>query len=407
MAQNAPHHMSFNKSNALTLRLVDSLEQFQTLQSDWDTLYDQSSRSNIFVSWDWLFTWWEIFKDQYKRELYILTVYQEDTLVGIAPFQICSAPLPRSLIQGKTLQFIGNGEAWVDSIVSVFQDFIVLPEFESEVTALVSDYLIEHSKKWQFADFEYLLKDALILQCFKGSGVDESSNKVTRNKVEYGGRFTIPSLDSFELYKEQMGKRWSKMFRKKSNRLEREGEVTTVVTDSLESIKPALTQLAEMNCSRWKGKTGHCVFDSERFFSFHEKIMERLLPKQKAAIKTLHLDGAAMASYYVLSDKGQVHYYQSGFHAEYGNRYSPLFLLIVNGIGEAIKNNILFDFMFADDKNSYKKEQYSCDHEPMYRLHWSPQKFRLPLFHSVKAAKDKITNIKEVINNKLNKSQKK
>jgi hypothetical protein len=397
MTHNAPN-LSPVETKALSLRLVNSVEEFHALQKEWDTLYDKCDRNSVFSSWDWAFTWWEVFNDQFDRELFILCLYQDEQLIGIAPLQICTPPAPKSLIQGKTLQFIGNGEAFDDSIVSEFQDFIVLPEFESEMIQTVSDYLVEHSNKWNFADFEFLLKDALILQCFSkmDSGID-------RYKMEYGVRFSIPKMESFEQYKEQMGSRWKKMLTKKGNKLARDGEVTTVATESFDSIKPALDQIAEMNCTRWRERTGACIFDSNRFVEFHEKIMARLIPKNRAVIKTLQLDGEAMASYYTFNDKGRIHYYQSGFYAEYGNRYSPLFLLVCNEIGESIKNNQKFDFMFADDANSYKKDQYSCEHEPMYRLRWSSQKFRLPLFHSAKRAQNAVLSMKESLQKKLNK----
>ncbi len=402
MTKSAPQLSSLDTSS-LTLRLIDSLEGFQSLQKDWDELYDKCEKSSIFSSWDWAFTWWEVFHDQFVRELFILGLYQNNKLVGIAPFQICKPPSPKSLVQGKTLQFIGNGESIDDSIISEFQDFIVLPEFELEMIQSVSKYLIKHSNKWSFADFEFLLKNALILQCFHDSS--SHAKNVDRYKMEYGVRFSIPKMESFEQYHEQMGKRWKKMYSKKNSKLLRAGEVRTESTQTLEAIKPALAQLADMNCSRWKERTGACIFDSSRFVEFHQKIMARLIPKNRATIKTLYLDDEALASYYIFTDKSQIHYYQSGFHPKYGNRYSPLFLLVCNEIGESIKNNQMFDFMFADDANSYKKEQYSCEHEPMYRLRWSSQKYRLPLFHSAKYAQNTLMSIKHTLNEKLDKKR--
>ncbi len=400
MTKNVPQMSSLEK-NSLTLRLIDSLEGFQSLQMDWDALYDKCERSSIFSSWDWAFTWWEVFQDQFDRELFILGLYQGDMLVGLAPFQICTPPFPKSLIQGRTLQFIGNGESPDDSIISESQDFIVLPEFESEMIQNISRYLVKYSNKWDFADFEFLLKDALILQCFHDSS--SHAKRIDRYKMEYGVRFFIPKMDTFEQYHEQMGNRWKKMYTKKNNKLLRVGEVRTESTQTLETIKPALTQLADMNCSRWKEKAGTCIFDSSRFVEFHQKIMTRLVPKGRAAIKTLYLEDEALASYYIFIDKSRVHYYQSGFYPKYGNRYSPLFLLVCNEIGESIKNNQMFDFMFADDASSYKKEQYSCDHEPMYRLRWSSQKYRLPLFHSAKYAKNTVMSLKQSRQEKFDK----
>ncbi len=402
MAHNAPKISSIS-NKALSLKLINTIEGFQSLKNDWDILYDNCERSSVFSSWDWVFTWWEVFKDQFKRELFILALYQENELVGLAPFQICTPPPPKSLIQGKTLYFIGNGEAFDDSIVSEFQDFIVLPEHESEMIQLVSTYLINHNDKWNFADFEFVLKDALILQCFAKSS--KNTHKIDRCKLEEGVRFSIPKVDSFEQYQETMGKRWSKMFIKKGGKLLRSGDVTTVTTESLDSINPALEKLAEMNCNRWEERTENCIFDSNRFVDFHQKVMTRLIPKKRAAIKTLYLNDEVLASYYIFTDKDQIHYYQSGFYRKYGNKFSPLFVLVCNEIGEAIKKNQLFDFMFSDDENGYKKEQYSCEHEPMYRLRWSSQKYRLPLFHSVKFVQNTVMDMKKTLDDKFNKKR--
>ncbi|MCF6190028.1 MAG: GNAT family N-acetyltransferase [Cocleimonas sp.] len=405
MTHNAPNLLPIG-TQALSLRLVNSVDEFKSLQKNWDNLYDKCDKNSVFSSWDWVFTWWEVFKDQFERELFILCFYQGDMLVGIAPFQICKGRFPKSLLQGKTLQFIGNGEAYEDSIVSESQDFIVLPELEAEMVSLVSEYLVKHSHKWNFADFEFLLKDALILQCFDDDGKEYNKNnsQVARQKIEYGVRFSIPKMESYEEYQSKMGGRWRKMLGKKGRKLARDGEVRTESAETLDSIKPALIQLAEMNCYRWKEKTGSCIFDSSRFVEFHQKVMARLIPKNRAIIKTLYLDDNALASYYTFSDKGRIHYYQSGFYAKYANKYSPLFLLVCNEIGESIKNNQMFDFMFADDKNSYKKDQYCCEYESMYRLRWTSQPIRFSAYSSAKKIQNNVQHIKSKLAKLKNKN---
>ena len=152
----------------------------------------------------------------------------------------------------------------------------------------------------------------------------------------------------------------------------------------------SLALLADLHCSRWKAKTGSCIFESSRFYEFHQKILKRLLPQNKAWIRTLKLEGEALASYYVFTDKNRIHYYQSGFSSKYANKYSPLFLLVCNEVGSAIEAKKQFDFMYADSLGSYKKEQYATETEDMYRLKWTPQAFRFKLFALSKAIKTKV-----------------
>ena len=375
-------------SVGFTTKLICKPEDFRSLESQWNELYTKCVRSSIFSSWDWMFTWWEVYKDQFQRQLYILCIYQYNELIGIAPFQI-EKVYPQSLIQGKTLRFIGSGDAIDDRILTQYQDFIALPSFESEIVEYVSNYLIQHKKDWDFADFEYLLENSLVLQCF----TNHKSNKVARQKIDYGVRFTISGMDDFDSYINKMGGRWKKMFAKKNRLLSRDGEVTIEETDTLESIKPAFDQLTEMHCSRWKDRVDHCVFDSSRFCEFHKKVIRRLLPQKKSAIKTLKLNGKALATYYIFMDKGQVHYYQSGFYSKYANKYSPLFILVCKEIGRAIKNKQVFDFMYTDSTNSYKRNQYAADAEKMYRLRWASRPLRLFVFRCAKAVQIKLLDL--------------
>jgi len=376
------------------LRLVNSTDEFKSLQHEWDTLYEKCQQSTIFSSWDWMFSWWEIYGDLINSKLTILCLYKDNKIVGIAPFQILNI-FPKSLVQGKTLCFLGTGEKKCDGVVSQFIDFIVEPELEIEMVEKVSEYLLKNKQLWDFADFEFLLEDALIFKCF-----NSAKSKISRKKINYGVRFSVPEMESFEDYQSQLGNRWRKMFAKKSRTLEKDGEIRIESTQTVESIEPAFKLLAEMHNARWNDRSNHSIFHSPHFCSFHLKVMRRLLPKKKVFIKTLYKDDEAMACYYCFTDKNQIHYYQSGFFTKYANRYSPLFLLVCSEIGEAIKSKMKFDFMYSDDAESYKKEQYAAEHEPMYRLRWSIKLYRFYLFDGAKFVQNTILKTQKAMNNK-------
>lgn len=383
---NKPGHLQ-KFSESLDVYLINTTEGFKLLKEQWNALYEKCDRSTIFSSWDWMFTWWETFQDQCHRQLNILCFYHYDQLVGIVPFQI-DKNYPQAFVQGKTLRFIGQGDARKDKIVSQYLDFIVLPGFEEGVVKLVSEYLIKHKKQWHFADFEYLLEDSLVLKCFLSS-----NDKIFRKKVEYGARFFISNIDSFETYKNDLSGRWRKMLDKKNRLLNRDGVVKISSTETFDNLEPAYEQLMDMHYARWKDRVDYEIFDSTRFNVFHKKLLMRLHPQKKAFIKTLSLNGEALATYYVFMDKGQVHYYQSGFYKQYANKYSPLFILVCKEIGNAIKNKQVFDFMYADTTKSYKKTQYNAKAEKMFRLRWTPRSTRFLIFLCCKSIHGNILNL--------------
>ena len=356
---------------SIRIEVIDTIEAFKDLEKDWNQLYSQDLEATIFISWDWMFTWWETFNNSIKSQLFILCVYENKELIGIAPFYLLHS-FPKSLIQGKTITFIGSGENCKDKIVSQYSDFLVNANKKAEVVKSISDFLISNKNKWDFADFEFLLKDSLISTFF-----EDGLSDIHINSSHYGNRFFISEIKDMDDFLNQMGNRWSKMFRKKYQKLQNQGEVEIISTQNTDATQKEFKQLAKMHEARWKGRTDFNIFKSKLFNDFHMKIMERLVPKDKAFIKTLSLNGEPLSSYYCFKDKSQIHYYQSGFYSENANKYSPLFLLVCKEIGVAIKNDCLFDFMFDEDHSSYKKEQYAAQCEPMYRIMWSHKKTRI------------------------------
>jgi hypothetical protein len=56
--------------------------------------------------------------------------------------------------------------------------------------------------------------------------------------------------------------------------------------------------------------------------------------------------------------------------------------------------------MYSDDAESYKKEQYAAEHEPMYRLRWSIKLYRFYLFDGAKFVQNTILKTQKAMNNK-------
>lgn len=373
---------------SLRIELINTDNAFELLKDDWNGLLSECKHCKIFSSWEWMHTWWQVYKQNNSQVLYILCAYDEsdeNKLVGIAPFYIVKK-YPLSFISGKVLHFIGNGEQNNDKVISQYNDFIVQPELEAPVCESILVYLQDNKKDWDFANFPFLLKDTLVHECF----INDSSNYHYLND-HYGFRSIIPKTENFDSYLETLPKRWAKTYKKKNHLLERDGEVTITTTDTTESVDDALKLLAHMHEERWKKAhwqdSEHCIFDSVRFYKFHQELLKKLAPLNKAYIKTLYLDGKPLASYYAFSDKGEVHYYQSGFYSEHANRYSPLFLLVCKEIGLTNTNNKLFDFMFTDTDQSYKQVQYAAESEKMYQLMVTRNKSRLRFFLTLRAMK--------------------
>ena len=365
---------------SLITRLVSCPKEFEALEESWGELYESSERATIFSSWDWLYTWWGTFSECDSRDLFILCFYDAEKLVGIAPFQI-ERKYPHTYIQGRTLRFLASGERLENSIATPFVDLLIEDGYEEPVCRAVESTVTSYQRRWDFAEFDFLLGDSLIFKCF-----NEESSRVKQQIYPYGYRYQIPHCEDKKAYLETLARRWQKDYRKKDRLFTRDG-LLEVKTVEIESIDSAMNVLKDMHCDRWSGRADFLIFESDKFIHFHREILHRLLPKGKAYIRTLSLNGEALSSYYAFEDKGQVHYYQSAFYQKDANRYMPLFYLVCNEIGSAVERNMSFDFMFDDSSESYKKNQYAAEASPMYRLVWTPSRYRLSVFNLYKTFK--------------------
>src|SRR5260221_11509290 len=67
----------------MKLETVQSVEKFMSLRDEWNELVGRSATGFITQTWEWLFTWWEVFGE--GRALHIVLARDGERLVGIPP----------------------------------------------------------------------------------------------------------------------------------------------------------------------------------------------------------------------------------------------------------------------------------------------------------------------------------
>ena len=124
----------------LFVKKINNQNEFLRLKEDWNVLLKKSKCDTIFLTWEWMYAWWECFKD--NKQLFILTVHEEnENLVGIAP--LC---MDRKRICGITvlhyLRFLGTLPTSSDHL-----DFIICEKKEKIALIAIIDYL-SHENCW-------------------------------------------------------------------------------------------------------------------------------------------------------------------------------------------------------------------------------------------------------------------
>ena len=92
----------------MLIRVVTSLKEFGDLSDQWNKLLAETPSNNIFLTWEWLYTWARHYLGE--NRLHILLACEDDQIVGIAPLYIKTIESDR-LLRLQQIEFLWKGEA--------------------------------------------------------------------------------------------------------------------------------------------------------------------------------------------------------------------------------------------------------------------------------------------------------
>ena len=119
-------------ATAARVEFIQDVASFAELRPEWNRLLASSRSDCLFLTWEWLFTWWQHLAGD--RRLHLLAVRAAGRLIAIAPF--ARAPRFRFGHPLETLEFLGSGFVGSD-----YLDVIVEDGSEEIALAAFSDYL--------------------------------------------------------------------------------------------------------------------------------------------------------------------------------------------------------------------------------------------------------------------------
>src|SRR6185295_10963283 len=106
---------------ALQIRVLQAGAELESLRAEWNELLVDSSADCLFLTWEWMTSWWRHLKGE--RLLHVIEVRDKDRLIGLAPFTVS---------RGR-LEFMGTG-----AIGSDYLDLIARRGEEREVVDAVA-----------------------------------------------------------------------------------------------------------------------------------------------------------------------------------------------------------------------------------------------------------------------------
>ncbi len=262
------------------VRAITNPADFVAMREDWDGLLNQAQAMNIFLTFDWLTTWWRHYGR--KAQLYILAAYEQNTLIGLAPLMVQQRRLAGFPIFRK-VAFIGTG-------ISDRLDVLLTPGKEQAILSAMISHL--QNQRWDIVDLQEIPEESMTLKLLPEVGKSLSAEvQVTEQSV--CPVLSLPSDPS--TYFATLGKRLKKNIGYYSRRLSKEHVVRfDFVRDGsqLDGGLDAFFGLYRKYFSN-KARTQHLTGD--QFTAFRYDIARQFSTQGRLLLSLCWIDGNAAA----------------------------------------------------------------------------------------------------------------
>jgi len=306
----------------LRIKELSSYEEFSRMKEVWGNLIARSNVDNIFLTHEWM--------DSYIRNccngnrLIILTVFDGDTLVGIAPLMIRKYNFMG--ISAKSVCFIGT-------TASDRMDFILDGHKEKCVISIM-DYLMGIKNDWDFVDFQEIPRSSGTMEIIE-KWVNLQGLKFISGP--WGRSFFIKLDYDLDFPLQKICKKLHRKMKKSNKKVLANLQFRRYIHSE---IKESLFHNIQFISKRsWKGIRQKSVFLKEDTRDFHKAIFLEFPRSGCLDISILRTNNTPVAYMYNFLYNSRIYNYSIEFDARY-SYLSPGTMLTLWNIEDSISRGI-------------------------------------------------------------------
>ena len=322
--------------------------RLKSLANKWNNILSQSESDSIFLTWEWVFNWWQVYGN--GKELRVLVVKdQHEDIVAIAPFYIHTKTFFGGLSVNE-IRFLGTGE----DVSPDYLDFIIMRGFENEAINTFMRYLAAENG-WDIVHLTDMLSTSITAEVIR---------KVAANKgliVESSERAICPYirlLPDWDEYIQSLSNNMRFNIKRRMRNLEKDFRTRYFVWQDMEGLEYVMGRLSSLHNKRWEQKGAEHSFSSKQYNAFHQMVAREFALKGWLQLSCLELNDEIVAILYDYRYRDKIYYYQGGFDPSL-YKYSPGLVLRAYVIQKAIKDGIKeIDLLKGAYEHKYKWTEY-------------------------------------------------
>lgn len=296
---------------------------FQNLRDDWNNLLRNSNSNNIFLTHEWLYTWWKYFKKDGKPS--IILVKEGCKILGIAPlYSIRLRHL--GLTPCASLAFLGSHNACAGNL-----DFIILKGREPETIDIMLDTIFESSLgvKWELLSLFSVSENSGNLELIR---LYCENRKIKFETYNTNQNLYINLSRTFEEYFKTLSRDKRNKFRRYKKHLSGQFEVALVDSIDKNNLDKNFDCFINLHQKRWnkKGEDGSFSLKRTNFNDFHREIVHQFFEKKWLQLSFLEVKDEIVSGQYNYIYNNVLYNYSIGFNPDwYEQRVGTILQLLV------------------------------------------------------------------------------
>jgi hypothetical protein len=325
------------------IRIIKTKEAFFLLQDEWKHLLSLMEEPCIFLTWEWMYTWWNDYcSGNSSCELFIITFYNErGELIGILPTYLKKC-WGLWNISNWQLQFLGGGFESPDHLDIISE----VSHRESFLRATLS-YLKKLEPPIDFIAFHDLRGSSptidLLLKITKEYHI--LSKKYIASVCPY---LKLP--DHYEKYLSTLSSKFRFNLKRYTKIVLEKDKAQFVEVKEKEELNEKIDKLFSLHDMRWQNKKMESGFSHDKIKEFHMHLSHALLDRSYLRFFYLGVQSEIIACLYCFEYHHKLYYYQSGFDPDWSKKSVGTVL-----IGKIIEKSIAegkeeFDFLRGDEE---------------------------------------------------------
>lgn len=338
-----PSYTLYAGDDGLVITCITAETGLRELAEDWHDLFQRTGCDNVFLSFDWMETWWRHWGNN-QNLLVIVVRRSSGQLVAVAPLYVRRSPL-RQLIP-SALSFLASKHVGSDHLSVLVEEDCQKPCLQG-----IARFINAHRTEWGFIEFgESEAEFPMMMQLRQelvATGMTEQA--AIASVCPYA---VLPR--SFEQYLASLSSNMRYNFRRRKRALEREGSFKFVSLQSEGDVLSRFQDLIRLHRLRFDHQNKRSSFIAPAVQRFHADVLKRFLARGWARLFFLEIAGTAVAALYGFSIGKKFLFYQSGMDPSW-SRLSVGLVMMGCSIEEAIRcGHTEFDFLRGDEAYKFQ-----------------------------------------------------